>query len=384
MWTFVWICEIIDIFVGRCKRMYFMTATFFQLIYLFMFKNFKLLLFLIILLFFTSDFIFSSPPNLLPNTFSPAIGFNKKGLTLGSTKDGFTNMTPVFYTPKQPEVKVNGTDSLHLTDSKYVIKKTVPPLDLMKYSSLNLKRISDSIVQEGLSLYKLGKMARTSNGMIGDAKTYNLMFHDYVPCFENDSLKVLYYTSDITGTRIKYTASLGGKDSITSANIKLKQEDRTPTTKELVLIEIKKEIRVFIQESPSLNENKNVINFDIPVLERNNLFYFYLLPVSIESGQFYMGGDYIFKYSTDKKMLSIEPQHKGLIKVHKLHDTSIYFAAHTHLDEYSHFMTATDICQTKLYSKQTVGFSEFRVIATQFDSSFNTETNELKLIRNNR
>jgi len=138
MWTFVWICEIIDIFVGRCKRMYFMTATFFQLIYLFMFKNFKLLLFLIILLFFTSDFIFSSPPNLLPNTFSPAIGFNKKGLTLGSTKDGFTNMTPVFYTPKQPEVKVNGTDSLHLTDSKYVIKKTVPPLDLMKYSSLNI------------------------------------------------------------------------------------------------------------------------------------------------------------------------------------------------------------------------------------------------------
>lgn len=349
-----------------------------------MFKKFKLLLFLVFLLLFSNNFLFSSPPNLWPNTFSPAIGFNKKGLTLGSTKDGFTNMTPVFYTPKQPEVKVNGTDSLHLTDSKYVIKKTIPILDSVLYSSLNLKRISDSIVQEGLSLYKLERMAKTSSNMIGETKPNNVLYHDYVPFFEKDSLKVLYYTSDATGIKIKYTASIWGKDSITSARIQLKQEDRIPTKKELVLIEIKKEIRAFIQDSPSLNENKNVMNFDIPVLEKNNLFYFYLLPVSIESGQFYMGGESIFKYSKDSQLLSIEPQHKGLIKVHRLPDTTIYYAAHTHLDEYSHFMTATDICQAKLYAMQTVGFSEFRVIARTFDSNFNTETNVLKFSRNNR
>jgi len=365
-------------------RTFFMTAIYSKLIYLFMFKKFKLPLFLLILLFFTNDFLFSSPPDLWPNTFSPAIGFNKKGLTLGSTKDGFTNMTPVFYTPKQPEVKVNGTDSLHVSDSKYVIKKTGPVLDSLKYSYLNLKRISDSIVQEGLSLYKLEKMARISSDMIGDAKTKNLSFHDYVPFFEKDSLKVLYYTSNATGIKIKYTASLGEKDSITPTIIKLKHEDRIPTKKELVLIEIKKEIRAFIQDSPSLNENKNVMNFDIPVLEKNNQLYFYLLPISIESGQFYMGGDYIFKYTSDKKLQSIEPQHKGLIRIHKLPDTTIYYAAHMHLNEYSHFMTATDICQAKLYAKQTVGFSEFRVIARSFDSSFNTGTNELRFIKNRR
>ncbi|MDP4239725.1 MAG: hypothetical protein Q8904_09700 [Bacteroidota bacterium] len=336
------------------------------------------------MLFFTNDFLFCFPPNLWPNTFSPAIGIGKKGLTLGNTKDGFTNMTPVFYTPKQPEVKVNGTDSLHLTDSKYAIKKTIPAFDSVRYSSLNLKRISDSIVLEGVDLYKLEKLAKTSSDMINETKPNNLLFHDQVSYFEKDSMKVLYYTSDSSGTQIKYTVCLGEKDSITPANIKLIQENRIPSKKELELIEIKNEIRGFIQDSPSLNENKSVMNFDIPVLEKNNLFYFYLLPVSIESGQFYMGGDYIVTYSKDKKLLSIDPQHKGLIRVHKLNDTTIYSAAHTHLDDYSHFMTATDICQAKLYAKQTVGFSEFNVITTLFDSSFNTETNVLKFIKNKR
>jgi len=347
-----------------------------------MFKKCKLPLFLVIVLFLTNEWVLSSPPNLWPNTFSPAIGFNKKGLTLGNKKDGFTNMTPVFYTPKQPEIKVNGTDSLQATNSKYVITKKTPALDSAKYSSLNLKRLSDSIVQEGVSLYKLEKLARTSSEMIRATKPNRLLSPDCVPCFRKDSMIVLYYTSDSTGTRITYTACLGGKDSIAPVNIRLKQEDRLPTQQELVLIGIKKEIRSFILDSPSLNENRKVLIFDIPVLVRNNLFYFYLLPVSIESGQFYMGGDYIFKYSKDSKLLSIEPQHKGLIPVHKLSDTTIYYAAHTHLNGYSNFMTATDICQAKLYAKQTVGFSGFRVIATQFDSSFNTETNELKLIRN--
>ena len=75
--------------------------------YLLMFKKCKLPLFLVIVLFLTNEWVLSSPPNLWPNTFSPAIGFNKKGLTLGNKKDGFTNMTPVFYSPKQPEIKVN-------------------------------------------------------------------------------------------------------------------------------------------------------------------------------------------------------------------------------------------------------------------------------------
>ena len=344
----------------------------------------KLLSIFLILLFFSNDFVFCSPPVPWPNTFAPAIGFNKKGLTLGNTKNGFTEMTPVFYTPKQPEIKVNGADSLPIQSSKYAVKMAVPGMDSLTYSSQNLIRISDSIVQEGLNLYQLEKLARTGSNMIGETKQDVLLFNDYLPYFEKDTIKAIYYSFGSAGTRIKYTACLGIKDSITPAKIKLYQTDRLPTQKELAFIEIKKEIRTFIQDSPSINENKKVMNFDIPVLEKNNLFYFYLLPVSIESGQFYMGGDYIFKYTKEKKLVTIEPQHRGLMLVHKLQNTAINFFAHTHLDEYSHFMTATDICQAKLYAKQTVGFSEFKVVARQFDSNFNTETNELKLLKNKK
>jgi len=335
------------------------------------------------LLLITNSFLIASPPIPWPNTFSPAIGFNKKGLTLGNKKDGFTEMTPVFYTPKQPGVHVNNADSLHLTQSKFLIKTALPAPDSVLFSDHNLKHISDSVVQEGLNLYKLGKLARISRNMMSEAKT-DIIFPDYIPFLDKDTVKVSYYTSGSTGIKINYTAILHEKDSIIPANIQLKKEDRLPTQKEQRLIGIKNEINTFVQESPSLNENKNVMNFDMYALEKNNLFYFYLLPVSIESGQFYMGGDYIFKFTKDDKLLSIEPQHKGLIRVHKLPDTTIYFCAHSHLDEYSHFITATDICQAKLYAKQTVRFSDFKVIATQFESSFNTETNVIKITKSKR
>jgi hypothetical protein len=346
-----------------------------------MFKICKSLLFILILLVFTNVFLLGSPPVQWPNTFSPAIGFGKKGLTLGNTKDGFTQMTPVSYTPKQPEIKIDGqpVDSLTLQDSKYGTKLKSQALDSVRYSGLNLKRISDSILQEGLALYKLEKLAMTSRELIGKMDLKNIVFSDYIQYFDADTLKVLYYSSSPSGIRIKMMACLVQNDSIKSDKIKLIREDRIPAQNELTLIDIKNEIRTMIKESPSLNENKNVMSFSIPVLKKNNCLYFYLLPVSIESNQFYMGGDYIFIYSTDKKLKSIEPQHKSLLRVHKLTNTTISAASHTHITGYSHFMTATDICQAKLYGKQTVGFTNFKVLTFRFESGFNTETNVLEL-----
>ena len=351
-----------------------------------MFKICKSLLFLLILLVFTNVFLLGSPPVQWPNTFSPAIGFGKKGLTLGNTKDGFTQMTPVSYTPKQPEIKIDGqpVDSLNLQNSKYGTKLNSQALDSVRYSGLNLKRISDSILQEGLALYRLEKLAMTSRELIGKMDLKNIVFSDYIQYFDADTLKVLYYSSNPSGIRIKMMACLVQNDSITPDKIKLIRGDRTPTLNELTLIDIKNEIRTMIQESPSLNENKNVMSFSIPVLKKNNSLYFYLLPVSIESNQFYMGGDYIFIYSTDKKLKSIDPQHKSLLRVRKLTNATINSASHTHVAGYSHFMTATDICQAKLYGKQTVGFTNFKVLTSRFDSGFNTETNVLELTKSIR
>jgi L-rhamnose mutarotase len=315
------------------------------------------------------------------NTFSPAIGFGKKGLTLGATKNGFTKMEPVFYAAKQPEIKVNKqtNDSLSLPE-KY--SNQIYNAEL--YTTQRLKIISDSILNDGLNLYKLERLALVSKNEISQTNFDKLLVNDHISYFDNDSVKTIYYYHDLSSIKIVFTASINRNDSIVTKNIYLKKTARTPSSNELRLIEIKEEIKNFIKESPSLSENLNVMNFSISVQEKQNLLYFYLLPSSFDESIFYLGGDYIIKYSKDKKLLAIDPQHKCLITVKNSQDTKTNSFTHTHIQDYSMFITPSDICQATLYGRLTVDITNYHVITTYFDSYFNTETSTLKISMNKK
>ena len=247
-------------------------------------------------------------------------------------------------------------------------------------NSQNLELIKDSILNEGLRLYKLEKTAWISTDLILAKPSNSYLFNDYSSYFDGDTVKVIYYSQISDIAKIKFTARYNIEHELKSENVKIVREIRKPTEYESKLIKLKKEIRTLIEESPNLSKNKYLHNFNITVLEKDSLLMFYLLPGTTKNDMFYLGGDYIIYYSNHKGFYKIKAQHKGLIEV-KLPEEGleVYYFMHSHIKGYSNFMTATDICQAKLYSKLTVGLSEYKVISQFYESTYNIETDILEI-----
>jgi len=247
---------------------------------------------------------------------------------------------------------------------------------------INLKGIADSIVQEGLQLYKLERIAWVSSDKINVFRSNMLLFNGYISYFAGDSIKTIYYYHDSFATKIKFDASVYVKDSITEKNVHVKRIDRLASEQEKLLIDLRDTIRIMMAESPSMSENKDKVNPNINPIIKGDRLYFYALPGSFEQTAFYMGGDYIFEYNNDKKLITITPQHKGLIRLHTLENTEIKASYHTHIADYSPFITATDICQAKLYGKLTIGVTKYVVNSKRYSSEYNTETDQLIITDN--
>ena len=247
--------------------------------------------------------------------------------------------------------------------------------------SQNLDLVRDSILNEGLKLYQLEKVAWLSTDLILEDPSNYQLFNDYSSYFNGDTVTVVYYYHDSNDTKIKFTAKYETTKNLISENINIYEVYRNPTSKEKQLIISKKAIRDLIEDSPILSRNLNLINYNISVLENDSLLMYYLLPGTDKDDMFYMGGDYIIYYSIEKGIFKIKAQHKGLIKVKLPKGLKVYHFTHSHISGYSQFMTSTDICQAKLYGKLTVGLTEYKVISQLYESIYNSETDDFKIIK---
>lgn len=295
---------------------------------------------------------------------------------------GFTKMMPIKQEEKKPltiSIKKQQEDSTLMKEFESLKYKHG-----VNKSEKTINTIADSILQEGLLLYKLERIAWVSSDKINVFKSNMLLFNGYISYFIGDSIKTIYYNHDSFSTKIKFDASVYVKDSITEKNVHVKRIDRLASKHELLLIGLCDEIKIMIAESPSMSENKDKVNPNINPIIRGDKLYFYVLPGSFEQTSFYMGEDYIFEYTNDKKLISISPQHKGLIRFHTLENMEIKTSFHTHLPDYLPFITATDICQAKLYGKRTIGVTKYVVNSTLYSSEYNTETDQLIITDNQK
>ena len=247
----------------------------------------------------------------------------------------------------------------------------------------NIDSIKTAILTEGLELYHLECAAWISTDQILDEAFSNqYLFNGYVSYKDSNSYTTIYYDHDSFGTKIKFTAKNPIQDTINTFNTKIVKKDRTPTDYELILIKVRENEVDLIVESPLLSKNADKINYNIVLLDKEQQILSFLLPGSFSNSIFYVGGDYILKYSKNGEFQSIEALHKSLIPMRKLENVGVEKSYHTHLPEFSPFMTSTDICQFKLYGKSITGCIEYIVFDTleRYVSILNTETDEFSIV----
>lgn len=240
----------------------------------------------------------------------------------------------------------------------------------------NLDSITDSIKQEGLKLYKVEKFAwLTSDIVKKESQKYKRTINGFVSYCVEDTIKSLFYSQNTDTTTIEFVGVWIDKNEKQNVS-RIDTLGRLPSRKEEVIIRAKNSLVEFINSSPAFERFKYLdVKYNISILQRESFLFAYLLPASNKNA--YFGGDFICSYTLDGELIKVMPQHKGLIRINYPTEETPAAHFHNHLGDMSPFITATDICQAKLYGKKATGISNYIVLSETYKSEFNVDTNEL-------
>jgi hypothetical protein len=107
----------------------------------------------------------------------------------------------------------------------------------------------------------------------------------------------------------------------------------------------------------------------------------YVLTGSHQNGVVLIGNDYLLNFDNDDEITSEEKLHKGLLVLQTANNNNKTQIAsvHSHLPQYSPFITATDICTVMLYKKYTT-WNQAIVISANYVSIWDCNKQLLALM----
>ncbi|WP_276134869.1 hypothetical protein [Polluticoccus soli] len=94
----------------------------------------------------------------------------------------------------------------------------------------------------------------------------------------------------------------------------------------------------------------------------------YVMTGTSEPGMLLLGNDYLIRFGDKYEVKSMQPMHKSLIQFkYPAEESNTMGQLHTHLPEFSPYITPTDICTVKLYEKIT-GQSQVSTVSEKYIS----------------
>lgn len=288
-----------------------------------------------------------------------------------------------------PPIKATEPSRSRCSQLKEAHMKKLIIISLLIFSTMitysqNIDSLTNEILKEGLKLYNLERIAWVSTDLIVDESQSNLyLFNGYLAYEDSNIYKAIYYDYSSFDTEVIFTAICNNKNSIENINTKLIKERRKPTEKELQLITIKEKATEIVIGSSNLNRYSHLFTYNLVISDKDSCFDCYLLPGSNSDSIFYVGGDYCLTLSKDGELLSIVPIHNGLLPMKPIKDgPQINETIHTHIKGFSQFITPSEICQFKLYSKIVLNCTKHKILATEngYISVFDSENNTLEIL----
>jgi hypothetical protein len=244
----------------------------------------------------------------------------------------------------------------------------------------DLAKIADSISAEGKALYKSEFASWYGSDIFSDkCKARGAIASGYLSYDSGKGLVNIFFTK-APNPKVLSTITFGYE--LDPKNYKLDTTDRefTPSEKELYTIrqtavaEMAKDTIFKYFKHSSLNP--------IPMIGKNYKRVYILTGPDI-SGVVVFGNDYMIDFDKDNHILTTRKLHKGLIATQysSSRDSSKMelAAMHSHLSEYSPYITATDICTLMLYEKFTT-WNQNMVISKDYVSIWDCKNNKLVIL----
>jgi hypothetical protein len=249
-------------------------------------------------------------------------------------------------------------------------------LSITLFGQQDLGKISDSIFEEGLKLYK-SEMASWYGTDIFLEKYKNMQnVGGYFSYSDNDVAKCIFFSKG-EPTKVIGTISFDSSYNVHNAQVDLSERDFTKN--ENVLYTIRTESLKTINSDTLFKLYKNTNLNLIPIIS-NGQEKVYVLTGPKKDGVVIFGNDYLLTYNDKNELLNKKQLHKNIISInYNTGDTNVLATMHTHLPETGDFITATDICTLMLYEK-FAKWGQHYVISNKYISIWDCNKNILAIL----
>lgn len=247
-------------------------------------------------------------------------------------------------------------------------------------STEELQKIAFKIKTEGLLLYRSERTSWLGTDLFLEKYTGKRDdIGGYFSYQDGASSKCIFYSK---GNDRKVIGTVNFNDVILDDKnlVNISERDFTPLEKKYVLLR-DSAMKIILNDTNVKHYNNSNINL-VSVIDENRQEVYIITATSLSDRVLY-GNDYLLKFDNNFKLLSVSPLHRGLIPVSRDNSDSAAGHIHTHLPEFSPFITATDICTTLLYM-DFLGKAMCNTISKEYISFWNSETMSLIIIPNNK
>ena len=246
----------------------------------------------------------------------------------------------------------------------------------------DVSRITDSIVAEAKELYKSEMASWYGTDIVVEKHPQKDKLKGYLSYADGEFTKCLFF-SNTEPAKVMAVVTFDSSFSVNKATISFDERDLTEYESTLYAIR-KKALEEINTNKDSIFKFYNNTNLNlIPIIYKGKKKV-YVLTGTNKSGMVIFGNDYLLNFDKDNNLVSIKKQHNSLIAINYGKETEkdgnqVLGAMHTHLPEFSEFMTATDICTLMLYATMAK-WKQHTVVSQNYLSIWNCETNRLVAI----
>ncbi len=217
------------------------------------------------------------------------------------------------------------------------------------FAQEDLGKISDSLVAEGLKLYRSEMASWYGTDIFLEKYKNRENIGGYFSYSDNNIAKCIFFSKGDT-SKVIGTISFDTSYNVSNAQVDLNERDFTNYENELH--QIRTAALKTINSDTLFKHYKNT-NLNLIPLISNEQKKVYVLTGPQENGVVIFGNDYLLTFNDNNELVSKKQLHKNIISINygSSGDTTIIGTMHTHLPETGDFITPTDICTLMLYEK---------------------------------
>ncbi|HVU53400.1 MAG TPA: hypothetical protein VHD83_00020 [Puia sp.] len=247
------------------------------------------------------------------------------------------------------------------------------------FSQVDTDRINDSLVEEGLHLYKSEMASWYGTDIFREQYKGEKKIGGYFSYSDKEGNKCIFFSKEDT-PRILGTIVFDDTYNVQTAKASLEERELTGVERDLCMLRMAASKAI---NGDTLFKSYQHMNLNLIPLISGDEKKVYVLTGPEETGVVVFGNDYLLTFDGDNAIKSKKQLHRNILTINYGEAAGkgqeVEASMHSHSPETGDFITATDICTLMLYEKYAK-WKRHYVVSAHYYCIWNCETDKLFIL----